>query len=119
MSDKPVDPTEAFRDMVTQWERNFDAFANQVMGTESFSKSMNQAQDAQLAAQKAFRDVVSKNLEAMHLPSRDDILRLGEAVHRLDRRLARIEEMLVSADNTPPRKGPPRTKRPPSESEGS
>ena len=115
--DNPFDYSDQFREMVTQWERNFDAFANQFMGTENFSKSMNQAQDAQLAAQQAFREFVSKNLEAMHLPSRDDILRLGEAIHRLDRRLARIEEQL-STDNAGPRResGPPRTKKPPSAS---
>ncbi len=114
MSEKPqIDLEASFREMVTQWERNFDAFANQFMGTESFSKSMNQAQDAQLKAQQAFRNWVSHNLEAMHLPSRDDILRIGEAVHRLDRRLARIEEHLAPPDTQVQKKGPPRTKQPP------
>lgn len=108
-----MDFGDTFRDLVTQWERNFDAFANQFMGTESFSKQMNQAQDAQLAAQQAYRQFVSRNLEAMHLPSRDDILRLGEAVHRLDRRLAKIEEQLAAQESPTPKKGPPRTKKPP------
>ena len=43
-NDTPPDPGAGFRDLVTQWERDFNAFANQVMGTEGFSQAMNQAQ---------------------------------------------------------------------------
>ena len=43
--------------MVTEWERNFDAFANQVMGTEAYSEAMNQMQKAQLSYQRGFSEV--------------------------------------------------------------
>ena len=122
----PFDFGGSFREMVTQWERSYDAFANQFMGTETFSRSMNQAQDAQLAAQKAFQEFVSKNLEAMHLPSRDDLLRIGEAVRRVDAKLDRLEAMMLAqgapADTDPLHNerpsGPPRTKLPPSKMGG-
>lgn len=122
MSDRPGagDPMERFRELVTEWERGFDALANRVMGTDEFSRTMNQFQNLQLTMQKAFAENMARNLAAVNVPSRDDVLRLGEAVHELERRLARMGQQLdeIAAAvgvNTPrPRKGPPRTKQPPS-----
>lgn len=120
--DRP-DPAEAFRNLVTEWERGFDAMANRFMGTEEFSRSMNQLQDMQLSMQKRFNEAMAEQLSHFNIPSRDDILRLGEAVHALDKRVARVETMLLKkakkkkkkdkAGSTP-QGGPPRTKLPPS-----
>jgi hypothetical protein len=120
---RPADPGERFRELVTEWERSFDALANRFMGTDEFSRALNQLQNLQLSMQKAFSEVMGKQLAAMNLPSRDDIVRVGEAVHELENRLARVEQRLdeiASATGVTPvrRPGPPRTKRPPSETEG-
>jgi len=121
MSDQtPPDPGAAFRELVTQWERGFDALANRIMGTEGFSRSMNQMQDAQLGAQKAFRDFMTQNLTMANMPTRDDLVRVAESVQDLDKRLERIEAMLENLSPTvgtaapKARKGPPRTRKPPS-----
>ena len=121
MSNKtPTDPADAFRELVTQWERGFDSLANRIMGTEGFSRSMNSMQDAQLGAQKAFRDFMTQNLTMANMPTRDDMVRLAESVQDLDRRMARIEGLLEAMSPTdqpaqnPARKGPPRTRKPPS-----
>lgn len=114
----PSDPAEAFRELLTQWERGFDSLANSIMGTEGFSRSMNQVQDAQLGAQKAFRDFVTQNLTMANMPTRDDLLRVAESVQDLDKRMARIEALLEdiapAATRAKPRtrKGPPRTRKP-------
>ena len=114
----PSDPAEAFRELLTQWERGFDSLANSIMGTEGFSRSMNQMQDAQLGAQKAFRDFLTQNLTMANMPTRDDLLRVAESVQDLDKRMARIEVLLEdiapAATRAKPRtpKGPPRTRKP-------
>jgi hypothetical protein len=63
---------------------------------------------------------MSKHLANLNLPSREDVLRVGQAVHEVDMRLARMEQRLddvarsTAADSAPPpRRGPPRTRRPP------
>ena len=118
--DTPTDPTEAFREMVTQWERGFDAFANNLMGTEGFSKSMNRVQDVRLGARNAFSEFMADQLSTFNMPTRDDVIRLAEAVQALDKRMAHVETLLeqsLPAEaklRTAPRKGPPRTKLPPS-----
>jgi hypothetical protein len=120
----PNDPGEAFRELVTQWERGFNSLANRIMGTEEFSRTMNQAQNAQLGAQKAFREFMNQNLTMANMPTRDDMVRVAETVAQLDKRMARIEALLEamrpSSEEKQPagRKGPPRTKRPPSASAG-
>ena len=95
MSDStPTDPGEAFRKMVTDWERNFDAFANRVMGTEGYSRAMNSAQSSQLRMQQAFAEMMGRQLSAMNIPTREDMLRLSETVASIDRRLARMEDAM-------------------------
>ena len=115
-----IDPSAMFGDWVTQWERAVDKFSNEVMGTDEFSRGINQMQKAQLDLQRVFADAMAKQLANFNMPSRDDILTLSENVRELDRRVARIETMLrqmkPAGDNEtqPRRQAPPRTKKPPS-----
>lgn len=115
----PTDPAEAFRETLTRWERGFDSLANQFMGTEGFSQSMNQMQDLRLGMQKLYKDFMTQNLNNANMPSRDDLLRVAESVQELNRRMLRIESMLedilpLKGQNTPDqRRGPPRTRKPP------
>ncbi len=113
--DTPPDPSALFREWVTQWERNFDSLANQFMGTEGFSQAMNEFQKSQLNAQRMFAETMTQILTNLNMPTRDDVLRLSEAVAVLDRRLERIEESLGDgpAGQPSPIKRPPRTKQPP------
>ena len=123
---KQPDPAESFRNLVNEWERGFDAMANRFMGTEEFSRSMNQLQDLQLSMQKRFNEAMAEQLSHFNIPSRDDILQLGEAIHALDKRVARVESLLAKKakkknkkkdgkkGDAPASSGPPRTKQPPS-----
>ncbi len=117
-NDNVKDPAAVFQDWVTQWERAADQFSNQFMGTDEFSKSMNQMQSFQLEFQRGFGELMAKQLANFNLPSREDILQLSEDVRDIDRRLARIEtsiRKLTPADATGEsqrKKSPPRTKKP-------
>jgi hypothetical protein len=118
MADKQTDPGEAFAKLVSDWERNFDSMANKIMGTDEFSKSMNQFQNLQLAMQKRFNEAMAQHLLNLNMPSRDDILRLGESIRSVEKRLASIETTLAKKKKKKSDKGgskkPPRTKLPPS-----
>lgn len=114
MPDIPNPLNQSFSEMVTEWERNFDAFANQVMGTEAYSQAMNEMQKAQLAYQKNMMETMSQQLSAFNMPTREDVLQLAEAIRQMDRRLERIEDKL-SANDSPKKKKkkPSRTRKPP------
>ncbi|MEM8768023.1 MAG: hypothetical protein AAGE43_11290 [Pseudomonadota bacterium] len=123
--DKQPDPAEAFRNLITEWERGFDTMANRIMGTEEFSRGMNQLQDLQLSMQKRFNEAMAEQLANFNMPSRDDILRLGESIRALDQRMAKVESQLAKQAQKKKQKKkqtaaaadpsrPPRTKLPPS-----
>jgi hypothetical protein len=115
----PQDPAATFRELVTSWERNVNSLANQVMGTESFSRLMQEAQRMQLALQQATSEAMGRRLAAMNMPTREDIIRLAEKLSEVDRRLARIEASLEDdatlVRDEPERAGRPRTRKPPAE----
>jgi len=117
--DSPPDPAAAFRELVTQWERNINSVANQVMGTESFSRLMQEMQRMQLAVQQATSEVMGRRLAAMNMPTREDVIRVAEKLADVERRLAHIEASLDgSAPVAPPdasSSGRPRTRQPPVE----
>lgn len=117
-NDKPTDPAAVFQDWVTQWERAADKFSNQFMGTDEFSKSMNQMQNFQLEFQRGFGELMAKQLANFNLPSREDVMQLSEDVRDIDRRLGRIETAIRklapedSSGSSLKKKSPPRTKKP-------
>lgn len=112
---KPTTEVPSFGEVLTQWERDFNAMANQVMGSDGFSQAMNAAQKAQTQFQKGMVDGLSRQMETLNMPTRADVLRIAEAITRLDRRLERIEDMLGTTETAPQRPAPPRTKQPPPE----
>lgn len=119
--DGPKDPSAAFQQWVTEWERAFDKFSNDLMGTEEFSRSINQMQNLQLEMQRAFGEQMARQLAAFNMPSRDDVMEMAETIRDIDRRLARIEVQLRNLEpagkNEPGgrRITPPRTRKPPSQ----
>jgi hypothetical protein len=118
-NENPPDPAAAFRELVTTWERNINSVANQVMGTESFSRLMQEGQRLQLALQQATSEAMGRRLAALNMPTREDIIRLAEKLTEVDRRLARIEATLDGAEkvvaDVAPAGAKPRTRQPPAE----
>ena len=117
--DKPnLDFSAQFQEYVTQWERSVDKAYNDFMGTEQYSQSMNQLQKLQLEMQTRFKEAITDQLQNINMPSRDDVLQIGENVRMLNDRLGRMEEkldLLLDPEGqrvVTKRPSPPRTKRP-------
>jgi hypothetical protein len=119
MADPIKDPMALWRDLLGQWEKSVNALANETMGSEEYSRSMNGAMGVTLKMQESMKDVMATYLANMNLPSRVDFNRLEERVQGIEGRLDRIIALLErnaragSAPTTPPVRRPPRTKRPP------
>ena len=113
------DRPKEFGERLTDWERNFDKTANEMMGTEAFSAWINLFQQSQLTAQRTFSSFVTQQREAMNAPTRDDVIRVGESVRRLEQRMEAIEAMLRAAlpavERGPDRPRPTRNRQPPVE----
>ena len=126
MSDQaPQQPTQEmmgiWREWLTQTERQFNAFFNQSMNTEPFARSLGGYTEMTSAYQRMVTEGMQRYLTFMNLPSRTDIIGLGETLRTIEDRLARIEETLqiaaeaveMSDDRSVPRSEPVRTRRPP------
>jgi len=122
MADKNSDPLAMWHTMLGEMEKNYNAFATQAMTSPEFSKVMNQVGGVTAGAQKQFGDLMEKYLVAMNLPSRAQVVSLGERLHAIEGQLNEITTLLrqVHHNSGAPDDGygvprPPRTRRPPSE----
>ena len=115
----PPDVSTVWRDWMTQSERQWNEFFNEMMGTEEFSQSMGRNLDVFLHFQKTMSEAMGPYLTAMNVPTRADVLALGDRLLAIENRLAAIEAQLStvqagieqkSGSTSSPR--PKRTKRP-------
>lgn len=114
------DMTEVWREWLTQTERQFNAFFNQSMNTEPFARSMGGYTEMTAAYQRMVTEGMQRYLTFMNMPSRTDVIGLGETLRTIEDRLARIEETLqIAAEavgmndgHSVPHKKPVRTRRP-------
>ena len=115
------DMTEVWREWLTQTERQFNAFFNQNMNTEPFARGIGGFTEMTAAYQRMVTEGMQRYLTFMNMPSRTDIIGLGETLRTIEDRLARIEETLqiaaeaveMSDDRSVPHNEPVRTRRPP------
>ena len=116
-SDSP-DPGALWRDMLGQWEKASNDLANQAMQSHEFGRAVQQASNLTLTAQATMSENFAKLLVGLNLPSRADVMGLGQQVQALDARLARIETLLERLNGGTPEPlrpavpKPPRTRKP-------
>ena len=115
------DVMEAWREWLTQTERQFNTFFNEAMNTEPFARSMGGYMEITAAFQRTMAEGMQRYLTFMNMPSRTDVVDLGETLRSIEDRLSRIEEMLQIAaeavdmdeEREAARPEPSRTRTPP------
>ncbi len=125
MSDKANDPVQVWHTMLAEMEKGFNAMATQLMGTEQFSRITHQVTGASVGAQKTVGDLMERYLVSMNLPSRAQMVNMGERLNAIEGQLNEIRALLnrVHGDVTSQGNGavatmPPRSKQPPSAAGG-
>lgn len=125
MSDKANDPVQVWHTMLAEMEKGFNAMATQVMGTEQFSRATHQLTGASVGAQKTIGDLMERYLVSMNLPSRAQMVSMGERLNAIEGQLNEIRALLnrvhaeaASQGNSAAVPMPPRTKQPPSSTGG-
>jgi len=125
MSEQTEQPTpdvmEAWREWLTQTERQFNALFNQAMNAEPFARNMGGYLEITTAFQRMMAEGMQRYLTFVNMPSRTDVTGLGETLRSIEDRLSRIEEMLqiaaeavaVSDEREERRPEPARTRTPP------
>jgi hypothetical protein len=117
-----TDPFSMWRDIVSQWEKSTNELGNKAMGSEEFSSSMNKAASLSLALQQMTGEAMARYQTAANLPTRADIVSIGERLRAIEETLGRVAaavDRLAAADSVaaaaPVR--PRRTRRPPGEAD--
>ncbi len=112
-------PAAAWQDLVAQWEKNLNALANRTMGSDEFSKSINQAMSLSAGMQSSLGELMGRYLASLNLPSRAEMTGIAERLQAIEERLERIHALLQRSAGVaepgaaPTSAKPPRTRRPP------
>ena len=119
---KDFDPLAVWRDMLAQWETSVNALANKTMASDEYSSTMHGAMGLTLRMQETIKQFMTAYLAATNLPSRAEVLALGERLGEVEAQLARMNALLQRIADAqgngataaaPARPRPPRTKSPP------
>ncbi len=114
------DPLALWRDWIAQSERQWNTLLNQAMGSDQYGQAVGRFMEVYVAMQRGLADVMARQLAALNIPTRADVLDLGQRLGAIEDRLARIETALSAPDaavagGAASRASlrPPRTRRPP------
>lgn len=91
----PRDPFGMWRDWVSQSERQWNTFLNEVMGSPQYTEAQGRFMEMYLAMQKAMGEAMGRSLVALDIPTRTDLLGLGERLSVIEGRLSAIEAHLA------------------------
>src|SRR5258707_14444651 len=98
MANKGNDPIAIWQTMIGEMEKGFNAFANRAMESPQFSKAMNQVGGVSAGAEKQLGDLMEKYLLTMNLPSRAQMVSMGERPQWIERKLNKIKAAVHQGD---------------------
>jgi len=91
----PMDPLKAWRDWFVQNERQWSESLTQILKSEPVARTVGQEINASLYRQQMMTQGMATSLQSMNVPTRDDMIALGERIGQLEDAVARIEALLV------------------------
>lgn len=116
-----IDPFRAWREWYQENEKRWSDTMTEVMGDDRFAKGMGRSFQEMLHTHKILTDSMAQYLGAMNMPSRSDVLALGERIGKLEDAVASLEVAIGKlrqapfATSTNPVEKPKRTRKPPAE----
>lgn len=88
------DIMQLWREWLAQSERQFNACFNETMNTEAFARTMGGYMEMTAAFQRLVGEGMQRYLAFINMPSRSDVMGLGDALRLIEDRLAHIEQLL-------------------------
>ena len=92
-NDRP-DVGQLWRNWLVDTERQWNAFLNDVMGTDSFGRFLGGYTEIYSMFQRLVAQNMERSLSTLNVPSRSDIVELSERLGGVEERLAAIESNL-------------------------
>jgi polyhydroxyalkanoic acid synthase PhaR subunit len=121
---QPVDPFQVWREWLTESERHWNSFFQDVLGNDQFASGMNRLVETQIGVQRLMAEGTERFLKMWSVPTSSDVNRVDDRLTSIEERLAGIEQLLTDASNEPTQEQAPpveirRTRQPPAESNSS
>ena len=91
------DMVQLWRDWLTQSERQFNAFSSEALNQEASARGVAGFMEMDATLQRLLAEGMQRYLAYVNMPSRSDVMSLGETLRSIEDRLARIEETLQIA----------------------
>jgi hypothetical protein len=88
------DVAQLWRNWLTETERQWNGFFNDVMGTDSFSRLLGGYMETYSAFQRLLSHNMERSLATFNVPTRSDIGDLSERLSSVEERLSSIESSL-------------------------
>src|SRR3989304_7031950 len=85
-----ADVMEMWRSWLTETERQWNGFFNQVMGTDSFGRVAGSCMDGYAVLQRTLNQGMERYLTTFNLPTHSDITEIGERLHNIEERLGKL-----------------------------
>jgi hypothetical protein len=113
-----LDPFDLSRGLAARLEKGLERLADWGVRSDGFTRGMHKALAASLLASRVTNRLQNRLLEAMNLPTRSDLLALGEKLQALEDRVIAISTAIDRRDSRGPHRpaalpSPPRTRKPP------
>jgi hypothetical protein len=111
-----LDPFSLVRDLVSQLEKGVNEFANPLMKSDGFAQGANKVMSAAMVAKKLAQELTQRYFEALNVPSRSDVIALGDRLQALEDRLINMQstlDRLAGGTSRPALAAPARTRKPP------
>ena len=102
-----LDPFDMWRQVVTKLEGGINSMANKSMGSEEFTRALQQFSQVSVGMQQTFEKALDNYFKALRLPNQKDIAAIADGVRRLE---DKVEALL--AQNEPAEGRPSRTRQP-------
>src|SRR3990170_301761 len=94
------DIMQLWREWLAQSERQFNALFGEAMNSEPFARTLGGYMEMNAAFQRLVGEGMQRYLSFINVPSRSDVLGLGDALRLIEDRLARVEDLLRIATGT-------------------
>lgn len=91
----PSDPVASWREWMSQSESRLNALFNEVMATDGFGRVMGGLTKVCVSMQKSMTEGMERYFTALSLPTRSDVIDLGQRLSMIESRLLSIENSLA------------------------
>ena len=94
-----LDPLKTWREWFVKNEREWSESITKLMKDETVAQSMGQEINAAIHRQQMFTQGLASPMASMNIPSRADVVALGERIGHLEDSVARVEAALVRMES--------------------